>query len=261
MAETKRIAILHGAGYVGGELIRLLLAHPYCKLEAVTSRTFAGRPLWHAHPALRGPDRAEVRRRRRAGALGAGRRADRRRARPGCPCCATPARRRLPGRHHRSERRLSLPGSRHLPGVVRVRSPRARAARSVRLRAARNPGPLCGRHAPGGQPGLLRHGTGAGALAAEPAPGGRHRRRHGADRRLGVRYPSEGHHPLPRARRQRPRLQGAGPSAPARGAAGGRPRPAHRVRAGLGSVDARHLGHGARGPARRCRRRRGSPLV
>jgi N-acetyl-gamma-glutamyl-phosphate reductase len=54
MAETKRIAILHGAGYVGGELIRLLLAHPYCKLEAVTSRTFAGRPLWHAHPALRG---------------------------------------------------------------------------------------------------------------------------------------------------------------------------------------------------------------
>ncbi len=54
MAETRRIALLHGAGYVGGELIRLLLAHPHCRLTAVTSRTFAGRPLWHAHPALRG---------------------------------------------------------------------------------------------------------------------------------------------------------------------------------------------------------------
>ncbi len=54
MTEMRRIAILHGAGYVGGELIRLLLAHPQCKLVAVTSRTFAGQPLWHVHPALRG---------------------------------------------------------------------------------------------------------------------------------------------------------------------------------------------------------------
>lgn len=54
MAATRRIAVLHGAGYVGGELIRLLLAHPHCTLTAVTSRTFAGRPLWHAHPGLRG---------------------------------------------------------------------------------------------------------------------------------------------------------------------------------------------------------------
>ncbi len=54
MSTPSRIAILHGAGYVGGELIRLLLAHPYCELAAVTSRTFAGRPLWHAHPMLRG---------------------------------------------------------------------------------------------------------------------------------------------------------------------------------------------------------------
>ncbi|MDQ7040711.1 MAG: N-acetyl-gamma-glutamyl-phosphate reductase [Rhodothermus sp.] len=54
MTSTHRIAVLHGAGYVGGELIRLLLAHPYCELAAVTSRTFAGQPLWHAHPMLRG---------------------------------------------------------------------------------------------------------------------------------------------------------------------------------------------------------------
>ena len=50
----KRIAILHGAGYAGGELIRLLLNHPYVELVAVTSRTFADQPVWTAHPTLRG---------------------------------------------------------------------------------------------------------------------------------------------------------------------------------------------------------------
>ncbi len=50
----KRVAILHGAGYVGGELIRLLASHPEISLHAVTSRAFAGRPVWAAHPQLRG---------------------------------------------------------------------------------------------------------------------------------------------------------------------------------------------------------------
>jgi N-acetyl-gamma-glutamyl-phosphate reductase len=49
-----RTSILHGAGYVGGELVRLLLTHPHVEIAAVTSRTHAGAPLWHAHPALRG---------------------------------------------------------------------------------------------------------------------------------------------------------------------------------------------------------------
>lgn len=49
-----RVAVLHGAGYTGAELARLLLAHPTCTLTAVTSRSFADRPLWDAHPALRG---------------------------------------------------------------------------------------------------------------------------------------------------------------------------------------------------------------
>jgi len=48
------VALLHGAGYVGGELIRLLLTHPAADLQFVTSRTFAGEPLWKAHPSLRG---------------------------------------------------------------------------------------------------------------------------------------------------------------------------------------------------------------
>lgn len=49
-----RVAVLHGAGYVGGELIRLLLRHPHADLRTATSRTFAGESLWKAHPALRG---------------------------------------------------------------------------------------------------------------------------------------------------------------------------------------------------------------
>lgn len=54
MPAPKRLGLLHGAGYVGGELIRLLAGHPYAALELVTSRTFAGAPVWEAHPGLRG---------------------------------------------------------------------------------------------------------------------------------------------------------------------------------------------------------------
>ena len=49
-----RTAILHGSGYVGRELIRLLLQHPHTSIACVTSRTYAGTPLHTAHPALRG---------------------------------------------------------------------------------------------------------------------------------------------------------------------------------------------------------------
>lgn len=35
-------------------MIRLLAAHPFVALVSVTSRTFAGQPLWAAHPHLRG---------------------------------------------------------------------------------------------------------------------------------------------------------------------------------------------------------------
>ena len=52
--DKKQVAILHGAGYAGRELIRLLLGHPEATLAAVTSRTFAGQPVWTAHPTLRG---------------------------------------------------------------------------------------------------------------------------------------------------------------------------------------------------------------
>ena len=52
--DSARIGVLHGAGYVGGELIRLLAAHPDAVLQTVTSRTFAGQPVCAAHPSLQG---------------------------------------------------------------------------------------------------------------------------------------------------------------------------------------------------------------
>ncbi|MBT8398849.1 MAG: N-acetyl-gamma-glutamyl-phosphate reductase [Rhodothermia bacterium] len=54
MTPMKRIGILHGAGYTGGELIRLVTGHPYCELSLVTSRSFSGKPLSDAHPSLAG---------------------------------------------------------------------------------------------------------------------------------------------------------------------------------------------------------------
>ncbi|HEX6291223.1 MAG TPA: N-acetyl-gamma-glutamyl-phosphate reductase [Herpetosiphonaceae bacterium] len=48
------VSVIGGSGYIGGELVRLLLQHPRLKLAQVTSTRFAGRPLHAAHPNLRG---------------------------------------------------------------------------------------------------------------------------------------------------------------------------------------------------------------
>jgi N-acetyl-gamma-glutamyl-phosphate reductase len=53
-SSAANVALLHGAGYVGGELCRLLSAHPDLRLATVTSRTYAGQPLHAAHASLRG---------------------------------------------------------------------------------------------------------------------------------------------------------------------------------------------------------------
>ena len=54
MTDTIRAAVLHGAGYAGGELLTLLLAHPLVEPVAVTSRSQAGQPVWTTHARLRG---------------------------------------------------------------------------------------------------------------------------------------------------------------------------------------------------------------
>jgi N-acetyl-gamma-glutamyl-phosphate/LysW-gamma-L-alpha-aminoadipyl-6-phosphate reductase len=49
-----RVAVLGASGYVGGELLRLLLGHPGLQLVAATSDRRAGRPVASTHPNLRG---------------------------------------------------------------------------------------------------------------------------------------------------------------------------------------------------------------
>ena len=49
-----RIGIIGGTGYVGGELLRLLLLHPHVEIMMVTSRQSAGEYVFNIHPNLRG---------------------------------------------------------------------------------------------------------------------------------------------------------------------------------------------------------------
>ncbi|MBX7222761.1 MAG: N-acetyl-gamma-glutamyl-phosphate reductase [Blastocatellia bacterium] len=49
-----RVSIVGASGYVGGELIRLLLGHPQVRLHQITSERLAGQYLHSAHPNLRG---------------------------------------------------------------------------------------------------------------------------------------------------------------------------------------------------------------
>lgn len=47
------VSIVGGSGYGGGELLRLLLAHPYVELKQVTSRSHLGEYVYQVHPNLR----------------------------------------------------------------------------------------------------------------------------------------------------------------------------------------------------------------
>lgn len=49
-----RVGIIGGSGYVGGELLRLLLFHPQVEVTMVTSRQSAGEFVFNVHPNLRG---------------------------------------------------------------------------------------------------------------------------------------------------------------------------------------------------------------
>ncbi|MDT4920885.1 MAG: N-acetyl-gamma-glutamyl-phosphate reductase [Pseudonocardiales bacterium] len=48
-----RIAIAGASGYAGGELLRLVAAHPDLEVAAVTAHTGVGRPVGEVHPNLR----------------------------------------------------------------------------------------------------------------------------------------------------------------------------------------------------------------
>lgn len=48
-----KVSVVGGSGYIGGELLRLLLGHPEVEVVQTTSNSQAGRPVWEAHPNLR----------------------------------------------------------------------------------------------------------------------------------------------------------------------------------------------------------------
>ncbi len=51
-SEAMRVAVIGAAGYVGGELLRLLLQHPAVTDCVATSRSQAGKPIADIHPGV-----------------------------------------------------------------------------------------------------------------------------------------------------------------------------------------------------------------
>lgn len=49
-----RVAVIAASGYIGGELLRLLLQHPEVEVTAATSRKYDGEYVFRVHPNLRG---------------------------------------------------------------------------------------------------------------------------------------------------------------------------------------------------------------
>lgn len=58
--EQCRVAVVGASGYAGEELLRLLLAHPYAQIAAVTSRQHAGKNLCEIFPRFRRAADAEA---------------------------------------------------------------------------------------------------------------------------------------------------------------------------------------------------------
>jgi len=49
-----KVGVVGASGYVGGELLRLLVMHPKIELSTVTSRQYAGEYVHRVHPSLKG---------------------------------------------------------------------------------------------------------------------------------------------------------------------------------------------------------------
>ncbi|QMW03674.1 N-acetyl-gamma-glutamyl-phosphate reductase [Spirosoma foliorum] len=52
--ETINVGIIGGAGYTGGELLRILINHPFVNVAFVYSNSQAGKPVWATHTDLLG---------------------------------------------------------------------------------------------------------------------------------------------------------------------------------------------------------------
>ena len=54
MNDKIQVGIIGGAGYTGGELLRILINHPLVNVSFVQSNSQAGKPVWATHTDLLG---------------------------------------------------------------------------------------------------------------------------------------------------------------------------------------------------------------
>ena len=50
--SLNKVGVIGGSGYVGRELIKILLAHPQASIEYISARELAGKNISLAHPSL-----------------------------------------------------------------------------------------------------------------------------------------------------------------------------------------------------------------
>ena len=48
-----KVSIAGASGYAGGELLRLLLSHPFAEVKQITSERYVGKSVYKVHPNLR----------------------------------------------------------------------------------------------------------------------------------------------------------------------------------------------------------------
>ena len=49
-----KVGVIGASGYVGGEMLRLLVSHPKVEIAAVTSRQYVGEYVSRIQPSLKG---------------------------------------------------------------------------------------------------------------------------------------------------------------------------------------------------------------
>ena len=55
-----KVGVVGASGYVGGELLRLLVVHPDVELSVLTSRQNAGEYVHRIHPSLKGLHKSHI---------------------------------------------------------------------------------------------------------------------------------------------------------------------------------------------------------
>ena len=55
--SRKSVGVIGASGYAGGELVRLLDAHPAMRLDVIAGHSSAGKALGQVHPQLAGGER------------------------------------------------------------------------------------------------------------------------------------------------------------------------------------------------------------